>query len=171
MFELESPEVFDGTVEIKGVAREAGSRTKMAVVSHNDNVDAVGACVGTNGARVDIVVDELGGEKIDIIPWSDNPAEYIAAALRPSDVVAVQLADDENERSAKVVVPDTQLSLAIGKEGQNVRLAAKLTGWKIDIKSETQARATDFIDFDAFDHYDEYVEEVTNEAENEDIEE
>lgn len=148
LFELESPEVFDGTVEIKGIAREAGSRTKMAVYSNVEGVDAVGACVGQNGTRVDAIVEEINGEKIDVIPWSEDPAEYINAALRPAKVIAVEIADDEEEKSAKVVVPDTQLSLAIGKEGQNVRLAAKLTGWKIDIKSETQARATDFVNFD-----------------------
>lgn len=148
LFELESPEVFDGTVEIKGIAREAGSRTKMAVYSNVDGVDAVGACVGQNGTRVDAIVEEINGEKIDVIPWSEDPAEYINAALRPAKVIAVEITDDEEEKSAKVVVPDTQLSLAIGKEGQNVRLAAKLTGWKIDIKSESQARATDFISFE-----------------------
>lgn len=159
LFELESPEVFDGTVEIKGIAREAGSRTKMAVYSNVDGVDAVGACVGQNGARVDAIVDELHGEKIDVIPWSEDPAEYINAALRPAKVVAVEINEGEEEKSAKVVVPDTQLSLAIGKEGQNVRLAAKLTGWKIDIKSESQARATDFIDFEAVETEAEDTEE------------
>lgn len=148
LFELECPEIFDGTVEIKGISREAGSRTKMAVYSNSDNVDAVGACVGQNGSRVDVIVNELKGEKIDVIPWSENPAEFIAAALRPASVVAVEVDEDSDEKAAKVVVPDTQLSLAIGKEGQNVRLAARLTGWKIDIKSESQARSTDFIDFD-----------------------
>lgn len=147
LFELEVPEVFDGTVEIKNIAREAGSRTKMAVYSKNKNVDAVGACVGQNGARVNVIVDELNDEKIDIINWSEDPKKFISEALNPSKVVAVELNENENEQSAKVVVPDNQLSLAIGKEGQNVRLAARLTGWKIDIKSESQARLTDFIDF------------------------
>lgn len=147
LFELESPEVFDGTVEIKAIAREAGSRAKMAVYSNVEGVDAVGACVGQNGIRVDAIVNELHGEKIDVIPWSEDPAEYINAALRPAKVLTVEINEDGEEKSAKVVVPDTQLSLAIGKEGQNVRLAAKLTGWKIDIKSESQARATDFVDF------------------------
>ncbi|MDO5387930.1 MAG: transcription termination factor NusA [Clostridia bacterium] len=147
LFELESPEVFDGTVQIKGIAREAGSRAKMAVYSNVEGVDAVGACVGQNGIRVDAIVSELNGEKIDVIPWSEDPAEFINAALRPAKVMAVEINEDDEERSAKVVVPDMQLSLAIGKEGQNVRLAAKLTGWKIDIKSESQARATSFIDF------------------------
>ena len=147
LFELESPEVFDGTVEIKAIAREAGSRAKMAVYSNVEGVDAVGACVGQNGIRVDAIVSELHGEKIDVIPWSEDPAEYINAALRPAKVLTVEISEDDEEKSARVVVPDTQLSLAIGKEGQNVRLAAKLTGWKIDIKSESQARATDFVHF------------------------
>ena len=121
LFELECPEIFDGTVEIKGISREAGSRTKMAVYSNSENVDAVGACVGQNGSRVDVIVNELKGEKIDIIPWSEDPAEFIAAALRPANVVAVEIDENEDEKSAKVVVPDNQLSLAIGKEGQNVR--------------------------------------------------
>ena len=138
LFEAEVAEVRDGTVEIKSIAREAGSRTKMAVWSNNEDVDAVGACVGVNGARVNAVVDELRDEKIDIVNWSENPAILIENALSPSKVVAV-LADPDN-KEALVVVPDFQLSLAIGKEGQNARLAAKLTGFKIDIKSETQAR-------------------------------
>lgn len=166
LFELESPEVFDGTVEIKAIAREAGSRAKMAVYSNVEGVDAVGACVGQNGIRVDAIVNELHGEKIDVIPWSEDPAEYINAALRPAKVLTVEINENEDEKSARVVVPDTQLSLAIGKEGQNVRLAAKLTGWKIDIKSESQARATDFVDFDedteeAEDTADTEVTEVT----------
>ena len=138
LFEQEVTEIQDGTVEIKSIAREAGSRTKMAVWSNNEDVDAVGACVGVNGARVNAVVDELRNEKIDIVTWSDNPAILIENALSPSKVVAV-LADPDN-KEALVVVPDTQLSLAIGKEGQNARLAAKLTGFKIDIKSESQAK-------------------------------
>lgn len=163
LFELEVPEVFDGTVEIKNISREAGSRTKMAVYSKVPDVDAVGACVGQNGARVNVIVNELKGEKIDIVPWSEDPKEFIAAALNPSKVVAVEISENEGEQSAKVVVPDNQLSLAIGKEGQNVRLAARLTGWKIDIKSETQARNTDFIDFDKVDN----PVEVDVEEENE----
>ena len=138
LFEQEVTEIQDGTVEIKSIAREAGSRTKIAVWSNDENVDAVGACVGINGARVNAVVDELQDEKMDIINWSDNPAILIENALSPSKVVAV-LADPEN-KEALVVVPDSQLSLAIGKEGQNARLAARLTGFKIDIKSETQAK-------------------------------
>mgnify|MGYP003553542786 CR=1 FL=1 len=125
------------------VAREAGSRTKIAVYSKNENVDALGACVGQNGYRVNVIVNELGGEKIDVINWSEDPREFIAAALSPSKVLEVKL--NEAEQSAKIVVPDHQLSLAIGKEGQNARLSAKLTGWRIDIKSETQARETNFL--------------------------
>ena len=128
----------DGTVEIKAIAREAGSRTKIAVKSNDPNVDPVGACVGLNGARVNAVVNELKGEKIDIINWDDNPAYLIENALSPAKVICVVA--DEEEREAQVIVPDYQLSLAIGKEGQNARLAARLTGYKIDIKSETQAR-------------------------------
>ncbi len=136
LFELEVPEIHDGVVEIKNVAREAGSRSKLAVHSHDMNVDPVGACVGHKGVRVQAIVDELKGEKIDIIKWSETPEEFIASSLSPSKVVKVEVKDDE--KSALVVVPDFQLSLAIGKEGQNARLAAKLTGWKIDIKSEIQ---------------------------------
>ncbi len=138
LFESEVTEVRDGTVEIKAIAREAGSRTKIAVYSNNPDVDPVGACVGLNGSRVNSIVDELRGEKIDIINWDDNPGILIENALSPAKVVFV-IADGD-EKSAKVVVPDSQLSLAIGKEGQNARLAAKLTGFKIDIKSETQAK-------------------------------
>lgn len=143
LFEQEVPEVHDGTVEIKSIAREAGSRTKIAVYSKDPNVDALGACVGQNGYRVNVVVNELGGEKIDVIHWSAEPKEFIAAALSPSKVIAVAL--NQEDQSAKIVVPDHQLSLAIGKEGQNARLSAKLTGWRIDIKSETQARETNFL--------------------------
>ncbi len=139
LFELEVPEIYDGIVEIKGIAREAGSRTKIAVYSKDENVDPVGACVGQKGARVQAIVDELRGEKIDIIKWSSNAEEFISSSLSPAQVVRVDL--NEEEKSARVVVPDYQLSLAIGKEGQNARLAAKLTGWKIDIKSESQIRA------------------------------
>ena len=143
LFEQEVPEVFDGTVEIKSIAREAGSRTKIAVYSKDPNVDAVGACVGQNGYRVNVIVNELCGEKIDIVNWSEDPKEFIAAALSPSKVLAVAI--NPNEQSARIVVPDHQLSLAIGKEGQNARLSAKLTGWRIDIKSESQAKETGFI--------------------------
>ena len=154
LFEQEVAEIQDGTVEIKSIAREAGSRTKIAVWSNDKNVDAVGACVGMNGARVNAVVDELQDEKMDIINWSDNPAILIENALSPSKVVAV-LADPDN-KEVLVVVPDLQLSLAIGKEGQNARLAAKLTGFKIDIKSESQAKAENIqYEFNDEDYYDE----------------
>ena len=135
LFELEVPEIYDGTVEVKSIAREAGSRTKMAVWSADENVDPIGACVGPKGQRVAAIVDELRGEKIDIIKWSEDPAQFIAAALAPSDVVDVMMA--EEGKACRVIVPDDQLSLAIGKEGQNARLAAKLTGYKIDIKPES----------------------------------
>ena len=135
LFELEVPEIYDGTVEIKSIAREAGSRTKLAVWSDEPNVDPIGACVGPRGGRVNTIVEELKGEKVDIIKWSEDPAEYIAAALAPADVLGVDVF--EEGKSCRVVVPDDQLSLAIGKEGQNARLAAKLTGWKIDIKPES----------------------------------
>jgi N utilization substance protein A len=138
LFEKEVYEVQDGTVEIRSIAREAGSRTKIAVWSNNPDVDPVGACVGLNGARVNAIVNDLKGEKIDIINWSEDPAILIENALSPSKVVSVDV--NEEEKSARVIVPDYQLSLAIGKEGQNARLAARLTGYKIDIKSETQAR-------------------------------
>ena len=158
LFEAEVAEVKDGTVEIKAIAREAGSRTKIAVWSNDPDVDPVGACVGMNGARVNAIVNELRGEKIDIITWNENPAMLIENALSPAKVISV-IADDE-EKAAKVVVPDYQLSLAIGKEGQNARLAARLTGFKIDIKSETQAReAGDFFDYENEYEDDEYYEE------------
>ena len=137
LFELEVPEIYDGTVEIKSIAREAGSRTKMAVWSADPDVDPIGACVGPKGGRVASIVNELNGEKIDIIKYSDDPEEYIAAALSPSEVVSVTMLEDG--KSCRVIVPDSQLSLAIGKEGQNARLAAKLTGYKIDIKPESEA--------------------------------
>ena len=135
LFELEVPEIFDGSVEVKSIAREAGSRTKMAVWSREENVDPIGACVGPRGQRVAAIVDELRGEKIDIIKWSEDPAEFIAAALAPADVVEVRMA--EEGKACRCVVPDDQLSLAIGKEGQNARLAARLTGYKIDIKPQS----------------------------------
>ncbi|MCL2565550.1 MAG: transcription termination factor NusA [Defluviitaleaceae bacterium] len=142
LFEQEVPEIFEGVVEIKSISREAGSRSKIAVYSKNPDIDAVGACVGQNGYRVNLIVAELGGEKVDIINWSDEPHEFIAAALSPSKVIAV--IPDMETGSSTVVVPNHQLSLAIGKEGQNARLAAKLTGWKIDIKSESQAEEEGF---------------------------
>lgn len=139
LFELEVPEIYNGVVEIKSIAREAGSRTKIAVYSNDETVDPMGACVGPKGVRVQSIVDELKNERIDIIKWSKLPEEYISNALRPAEVLDVCL--DEEKKAAKVIVDDTQLSLAIGKEGQNVRLAAKLTGWKIDIKSKSQSDA------------------------------
>lgn len=137
LFELEVPEIKDGVIEIKSIAREAGSRTKIAVMTYDANVDPIGSCVGPKGQRVANIVDELGGEKIDIIKYSDVPEEYIAAALAPSEVISVTMAEDG--KNSRVIVPDSQLSLAIGKEGQNARLAAKLTGFKIDIKPESEA--------------------------------
>lgn len=145
LFEMEVPEIAGGIVTIKSIAREAGSRTKMAVYSDNPMIDPVGACVGQRGGRVDRVVRELNEEKIDIIKWSEDPVEFVANALNPAHVISVYTAD--GVKSCRVIVPDNQLSLAIGKEGQNARLAAKLTGWKIDIKSESQAaELTDMID-------------------------
>jgi N utilization substance protein A len=161
LFELEVPEIQDGIVEIKSIAREAGSRTKIAVYSDDENVDPVGACVGTRGIRVQAVVNELFDEKIDIINWSDDPAGMISNALAPAKVEKVII--NEDEKSATVIVPDYQLSLAIGKEGQNVRLAAKLTGWKIDIKSSSQysESADDYIeDEDLPVDYNDNIEEV-----------
>ena len=137
LFELEVPEIHDGVVEVKSIAREAGNRTKIAVMSHDENVDPIGACVGARGARVGTIVDELGGEKIDIIKWSEDTAAFVSAALAPADVVSATMQADG--KSCRVIVPDDQLSLAIGKEGQNARLAAKLTGCKIDIAAASQA--------------------------------
>ena len=181
LFESEVAEIADGTVEIKAIAREAGSRTKMAVWSDNPNVDPVGACVGMNGSRVNSIVNELRGEKIDIINWDENPGNLIQNALSPAKIVAVFA--DPDEKTAKVVVPDYQLSLAIGKEGQNARLAARLTGYKIDIKSGTQAIESGELpenymelgegvyEEDVYDENEEYPEdadvEVDTEAENE----
>ena len=138
LFELEVPEIYEGVVELKAVAREPGSRSKIAVYSRDENVDSVGACVGPKGMRVQAIVNELKGEKIDIVRWSSNPVEFVANALSPAKPIAVGI--DEDEKIARVTVPDHQLSLAIGKEGQNARLAARLTGWKIDIKSISQMR-------------------------------
>lgn len=155
LFESEVSEVRDGIVEIKAISREAGSRTKIAVWSNDPDVDPVGACVGMNGARVNAIVNELRGEKIDIITWDENPAILIQNALSPAKVISVIA--DADEKAAKVVVPDYQLSLAIGKEGQNARLAARLTGFKIDIKSETQARESGDFDYeDEEEYYEEY---------------
>ena len=170
LFESEVAEVKDGTVEIKSIAREAGSRTKLAVWSNDPDVDPVGACVGVNGARVSAIVNELRGEKIDIINWDENPAILIENALSPAKVIAVMA--DPDEKTALVVVPDYQLSLAIGKEGQNARLAARLTGFKIDIKSETQARESgDFYDYDEDDneYYEDDEYEESEESATEEI--
>jgi N utilization substance protein A len=144
LFELEVPEIYEGVVEIKSVAREAGDRSKLAVYSANPDVDPVGACVGPKGARVQTIVEELIGEKIDIVHWSEDPHAYVANALSPSKVIRVGV--NEEEKMTQVIVPDYQLSLAIGKRGQNARLAAKLTGWKIDIKSESDAREIGLLD-------------------------
>ena len=157
LFEAEVTEVKDGTVEIKSISREAGARTKMAVYSNDPNVDPVGACVGVNGARVNAIVDELRGEKIDIINWSEDPATLIENALSPAKVVSVDV--NPEEKSARVIVPDYQLSLAIGREGQNARLAARLTGYKIDIKSESQAGAYYEEQWDENQYNDQYNDE------------
>ena len=162
LFELEVPEIEDGTVEIRGIAREAGSRTKMAVYTEFENVDPVGSCVGTRGARVQAIVDELHGEKIDIIPWSEDPEQLISNVLSPAKVEKVIIEEGE-EKIATVVVPDYQLSLAIGKEGQNVRLAARVSGWKIDIKSHTQYFGSeDFVEVD--DDFEDDVKEADEET-------
>lgn len=170
LFELEVPEIHDGTVEIKSISREPGSRTKIAVYSRDENVDPVGACVGQKGTRVQAIVDELRGEKIDIIKWSSDAREYISSSLSPAKVVRVDV--NEDEKAAKVIVPDYQLSLAIGKEGQNARLAAKLTGWKIDIKSESQLRQS--IESQLFDdsinsHYMEFDDDGYDDDQDEDV--
>lgn len=167
LFEAEVTEVKDGIVEMKSIAREAGSRTKIAVWSNDPDVDAVGACVGMNGARVNAIVDELRGEKIDIINWDENPALLIENALSPAKVISVMA--DPDEKTAKVIVPDYQLSLAIGKEGQNARLAARLTGFKIDIKSETQAREAGDFEYYEEDEYDEDSYEAFDEDAAEDM--
>ena len=153
LFELEVPEIYDGTVEVKSIAREAGSRTKMAVWSNDENVDPIGACVGPKGQRVGNIVEELRGEKIDIIKYSEDPAQFIAAALAPADVVDVWMADEG--KACRCVVPDDQLSLAIGKEGQNARLAARLTGYKIDIKPQSYKDPEEGVDEDNVEIIDE----------------
>lgn len=150
LFELEVPEVFDGTVEIKSISREAGFRSKVAVVAKDENVDAIGACIGQNGSRINVIINELNGERIDLVNWVNDDKSFIIEALKPASVTAIELVHNDSEHFAKVVVPDNQLSLAIGKEGQNVRLAARLTGWKIDIKSHSDALSSNFIDFDLF---------------------
>ena len=158
LFEMEVPEIYDGTVEIKSIAREAGDRSKISVYAHNEEVDPVGSCVGAKGTRVQTIVNELNGEKIDIVEWSEDPVVFVANALSPSKVLDVQV--NEEEKSTTVVVPDYQLSLAIGKRGQNARLAAKLTGWKIDIKSETDARELGIYPNEASTFVPQYDEEV-----------
>ncbi|WP_203623770.1 transcription termination factor NusA [Lacticaseibacillus sp. 866-1] len=157
LFEQEVPEIFDGTVEIAGIAREAGDRTKIAVRSTNPSVDPVGTTVGPRGARVQAVVNELSGENMDVVQYEEDPVDYIANALNPAQVIAVQFNDEDNDRSCTVIVPDYQLSLAIGKKGQNARLAAKLTGYKIDIKAESDV---EFVDDDELEENDEQIEET-----------
>ena len=162
LFKLEVPEISDGTVEIKGIAREAGSRTKIAVYSHDENVDPVGACVGNRGTRVQNIVDELFGEKIDIIVWDEDPAVLISNVLKPAEVEGVYINYvSEKEKMATAVVPEQQLSLAIGREGQNVRLAARVSGWKIDIKSKSQLEDSGF-DFDEYEDQDGQAVDVLN---------
>ena len=151
LFELEIPEIYEGLIEIKSVSRDPGNRCKVAVYSQNENIDPVGSCVGQKGIRIQNIINELSGEKIDVIEWNEDPAIYISSALLPAQVMAVDIKDEEN--FAQVIVPDDQLSLAIGKAGQNARLAARLTGWKIDIKSESQFR--------------EMIEQMQNEQESE----
>jgi N utilization substance protein A len=166
LFEIEVPEIMQNTVQIKSIAREAGYRSKVAVYSADSHVDPVGACVGPKGNRIERIVSELGNEKIDIIPWSANSVEYIANALRPAKVIMVQV--NETEKAAKVIVPDNQLSLAIGKEGQNARLAAKLTGWKIDIKS--QKKMEEMFEQEFNQPYNEEEDYLTQDEEYEDAE-
>lgn len=168
LFEREVAEISDGTVEIKSISREAGSRSKIAVWSNDPDVDAVGACVGLNSQRINNVVDDLGGEKIDVIEWDENPAIFIQNSLRPSPVVSVDVYDDE--KFARVVVPDEKLSLAIGKEGQNARLAARLTGYKIDIKSESQAaEEEEYYDEEYYDEDEEYITDESIDAAVEEV--
>lgn len=148
LFELEIPEIKNGEVEIKSISREAGYRSKVAVFSKDSGIDAIGSCIGEEGSRIKAIVSELSGEKIDIIPWSENSEEYIASALSPSSVISVTIIKEDNSLKALVIVPDEQLSLAIGKEGQNARLAAKLTSWKIDIKSLSQAKEAGLLEIE-----------------------
>ncbi|GHV98454.1 transcription termination/antitermination protein NusA [Lactobacillus nasalidis] len=166
LFEQEVPEIFDGTVEIMSIAREAGERTKIAVKSNDPNVDPVGTCVGPRGSRVQNVVNELGGENIDIVQYEDDPSDYIANALNPAEVIAVQFEDEDDEKKAFVIVPDYQLSLAIGKKGQNVRLAARLTGYKIDIRPESEVEFVDESDVEEETEVAEDQVPAADEAEN-----
>ena len=184
MFEQEVPEIYDGIIEIKSVAREAGSRTKMAVISNDSDIDAIGACIGPKGARVNSIVNELGGEKIDIIEYSEDPEKYISSALSPADVIKVEIVDAD-KKSCKATVPDGQLSLAIGNKGQNARLAARLTGWKIDIRPEsgfygededddepeTEEAVDEIIEETAEDISDDVVEKTAEETADEAVEE
>ena len=172
MFEQEVPEIYDGIIEIKSVAREAGSRTKMAVISNDSDIDAIGACIGPKGARVNSIVNELGGEKIDIIEYSEDPEKYISSALSPADVIKVEIVDAD-KKSCKATVPDGQLSLAIGNKGQNARLAARLTGWKIDIRPESGFYGEDEDDDEpeTEEAVDEIIEETAEEAADEVVEE
>ena len=160
LFEQEVPEIYDGTVEIVSIAREAGDRTKIAVKSADPNIDPVGTCVGQHGSRVQNIVNELGGENIDIVKYEDDPSDYIANALNPAEVIAVQFGEDEEDKNALVIVPDYQLSLAIGKKGQNVRLAARLTGYKIDIRPESEV---EFVDEDSSGADDDTSDNANNE--------
>ena len=172
LFELEVPEIEDGIVEIKSISREAGYRPKIAVTSNDPDVDSVGACIGPRGSRIQTIIGELKNEKIDIVRYSENPVEYIVNALSPARIVSVDiLADDEYSREAFVIVPDDQLSLAIGRDGQNVRLAHKLTGWKIDIKSESQAAKMEYMPHHVQDDYEEEVVEEEVDAIAEEIRE
>ena len=163
LFEREVPEIYNGIIEIKAIAREAGERCKIAVYSHNENIDPIGACIGEKGSRIANIINELHGEKIDIVNWDENPGNFIQNALSPAKIVAVFA--DPDEKTAKVVVPDYQLSLAIGKEGQNARLAARLTGYKIDIKSETQAK--DAPGFRYEDYVDDYEDDTVDDFDGE----
>src|SRR5699024_5277469 len=169
LFEMEVPEIYDGTVEVKSVAREAGDRSKISVHAENPEIDPVGSCVGQKGQRVQAIVDELKGEKIDIVKWSEDPVVYVSNALSPSKVLKVIV--DEDEKATTVIVPDYQLSLAIGKRGQNARLAAKLTGWKIDIKSESEAKEEDLLADDKIENGMETLEydELNYESSYEDL--
>lgn len=168
LFEQEVPEIYDGTVEIMSIAREAGERTKIAVKSNDANIDPVGTCVGPRGTRVQNVVNELGGENIDIVQYEEDPSDYIANALNPAEVIAVQFEDEDDEKKAFVIVPDYQLSLAIGKKGQNVRLAARLTGFKIDIRPESEVEFVDESDEEDDTEADESAEAASFESEAED---
>ncbi|MDE6492206.1 MAG: transcription termination factor NusA [Lactobacillus sp.] len=165
LFEQEVPEIYNGTVEIVSIAREAGDRTKIAVKSNDPNIDPVGTCVGQGGTRVQNVVNELGGENIDIVQYEDDPSDYIANALNPAEVIAVQFSDEDDEKSALVIVPDYQLSLAIGKKGQNVRLAARLTGYKIDIRPESEVEFVDEDKKNSTENKESDAETANNEVE------